>query len=219
MRKSMILGGVAALGLVGAAATVVVHRHHDAAAAARTGPAHRLVFADPQEAPGDPVALAAAAQAKPGDAEAWVRLGNAELRARSFGPAIAAYRKTLALDPRRAATWSALGEAYIQSERASSAAMPADAATAFARALALDPANLRARFYQTMERDFAGEHDRAVGEWLAMLREAPMGSDADQAIRAALGYSINRNLSLIKAEMARATQAQPRVAVRGATAG
>lgn len=210
MRKSIILGGVAALGLVGTGAAVVVHRSHQAQAA-KAAPEHRMVFADPQEAPGDPVKLTAAAQAKPGDADAWARVGNAYLRARSFGPAIDAYKKTLALDPKRAETWSALGEAYIQSERATSAAMPANAADAFTKALALDPTNLRARFYKTMERDFAGEHDRAVGEWLAMLREAPMGSDADQAIRAALGYSLNRNLTLIKAEMARATQAQPRL--------
>lgn len=210
MRKSIILGGVAALGLVGTAAAVVVHRQHDAVAL-KAAPAHRLVFATPQEAPGNPATLAAAAHAKPDDANAWARLGNAYLRARSFGPAIDAYKKTLALDPERAETWSALGEAYIQSQRATSAAMPADAADAFTHALALNPANLRARFYKTMERDFAGEHDRAVGEWLQQLREAPMGSDADQAIRAALGYSINRNLTLIKAEMAKATQDQPRV--------
>jgi cytochrome c-type biogenesis protein CcmH len=215
MRKSILLGGLAALGLVGTAAAVVVHRHHDAVAA-DPAPRHRLIFATPQEAPGDPAKLAAAAQARPGDAGAWARVGNAYLRQRSFGPAIAAYKKTLALDPRRAETWSALGEAYIQSQRATSAAMPADAADAFTRALALDPTNLRARFYKTMERDFAGEHDRAVGEWLGQLREAPMGSDADQAIRAALGFSINRNLSLIKAEMAKATQAQPRVAEKTA---
>ena len=218
MRRSTLIGGVAALGLVGTAAAVVVHRQHDAVAPKPT-PEHRLIFADPQEAAGDPAQLAAAAKATPGDADAWARTGNAYLRARSFGPAIEAYKKTLAIDPERAQTWSALGEAYIQSERAGSAAMPANAAAAFDRALALDPADLRARFYKTMERDFAGQHDRAVGEWLLMLREAPMGSDADQAIRAALGFSINRNLQLVKAEMARATQAQPRVAVKGTTAG
>lgn len=211
MRKSVILGGAAVLGVAGAA--LVVHRHHDAAPPAHAE--HRLIFAGPQQASGDPVRLAAAAQAQPADAGAWARLGDAHLRRRSFGPAIAAYRKTLALDPKRAETWSALGEAYIQSERATSAAMPPSAADAFAHALALDHADLRARFYRAMERDFAGQHDRAIGEWLAMLREAPMGSDADQAIRAALGYSINRNLTLIKAEMARATQAQPRVATNG----
>lgn len=211
MRKSILLGGLAALGLVGAATAVMVHGHPPARTGAEA-PEHRLIFAAPQDAPGDPVPLAAAAQAKPADADRWARLGNAYLRRRAFAQAIDAYRKTLALDPKRAETWSAIGEAYIQSERATSAAMPPDAADAFAHALTLDPANLRARFYKTMERDFAGEHDRAVGEWLAMLREAPMGSDADQAIRAALGASINRNLASIKAEMARATQAQPRLA-------
>lgn len=219
MRKSLVLGSVAAVALVGTAAAVVVHRHQPVAIVQGNATQHRLIFASPEIAPGDPVALAAAAQATPADASRWATLGNAYLKQRRFAQAIEAYKKTLALDPKRAETWSALGEAYIQSERASSAAMPASAADAFAQTLALDPANLRARFYKTMERDFAGEHDRAVGEWLAMLREAPMGSDADQAIRAALGFSINRNLSLIKAEMARATQAQPRVVAAAPTAG
>lgn len=219
MRKSLVLGVAAALGLVGTAAAVVVHRQQPAVAAPAAASKHRLIFAGPEVAPGDPVALAAKAQAAPGNAGGWATLGNAYLKQRRFAQAIDAYRKTLALDPKRAETWSALGEAYIQSERAGSAAMPASAEDAFAHALALDPANLRARFYKTMERDFAGEHDRAVGEWLAMLREAPMGSDADQAIRAALGFSINRNLSLIKAEMARATQAQPRIAAAAPSPG
>ncbi|WP_375287492.1 tetratricopeptide repeat protein [Sphingomonas sp.] len=207
MRKGWIIGGVAAVALVGSAAAFVSHRSAPPPAA-RT-PQHRLVFALPEEKAGDPTQLAAVAARMPRDADVWARLGNARLRKRAFAAAADAYRKALAIDPERAETWSALGEAYIQSERATSASMPAAAKEAFARARALDPGDLRARFYQAMEHDFAGRHDLAVGQWLQMLREAPMGSDADEAIRAALGWSVNRNLSLIKAELSRATAAQP----------
>lgn len=206
--KRWIIGGVAALALVASAAAFVSHRDTPAKAAPAQ---HRLVFALPEEKAGDPARLAAAAARTPTDASAWARLGNARLRARAFPLAAEAYRRALAIDPARAETWSALGEALIQSERANSAAMPAGARAAFARALALDPRDLRARFYGAMEHDFAGRHDRAVGEWLQMLREAPMGSDADEAIRAALGWSVNRNLALIKAELSRASAEQPKL--------
>jgi hypothetical protein len=62
-----------------------------------------------------------------------------------------------------------------------------------------------------MEKDFSCYHDEAIGEWLAMLRVAPMGSDADNAIRAAIAASVKRNLTTIKAEMEKAMQVQPKL--------
>ena len=61
-----------------------------------------------------------------------------------------------------------------------------------------------------MERDFAGQHDAAIGEWLDLLREVPAGSDADNAIRAAIRASVTRNHKLIARAIERAAQAQPR---------
>lgn len=214
MRKRWIIGGVAAIGLLGTAAAVVTHRPAPARQAASAE--HRIIFATPQEQPGNAAVLAKAAEAAPGNADSWAKLGNAQLRTRAFPAAIASYRRAVAIDPNRAEIWSAMGEAYIQSERSDSAAMPKGASEAFDKALALDPQNLRARFYKTMERDFAGQHDEAIGEWLQQLRAAPMGSDADEAIRAALTFSINRNIGLIKAEMSKAIQAQPRVVTKDA---
>lgn len=207
MRIGWLLGGIAGLGVIGAGAALMLARP----AAPPPAAPRRVILAPADPAPRPIAELRAAADRAPGDAGAWVRLGDAHLRARGFHDAIAAYRHALAIDPGRSETWSALGEAHIQSERGDGPAMPAAAKQAFARALALDPGDMRARFYAIMERDFQGQHDRAIGEWLQMLREAPMGSDADEAIRAAIAASVNRNLALVKAEMARATQAQPRV--------
>ena len=94
--------------------------------------------------------------------------------------------------------------------------MPVDAKAAFTHALALDPHDLRSNFYMTMEKDFNGKHDEAIGEWLAMMRVAPMGSDADNAIRTAVTASVARNVQQIKIAMNEATAAQPRQVTRSA---
>jgi len=215
MKTKWIVAGIASAGLIASAAAFSVSR--PASAPQAPAPKREILLAPPAATNADVALLTQATRTTPGSAAAWVALGNAQLRARAFPAAIAAYDKALAIDPNRSETWSALGEAHIQTGRSESFAMPALAKAAFERALAIDPRDLRARFYTTMERDFAGEHDRAIGEWLALLREAPMGSDADEAIRAAMAASINRNLAQIKAAMAKATQVQPRVA--GTTKG
>ncbi len=149
-------------------------------------------------------------RAKPKDAAAWRELGNAQLKALKFRDAEGSYNKALAIDPRRAETWSALGEARIQFQNADGANMPPGAAEAFRKALALDPQDPRSRFYFAMEKDFAGQHDAAIGEWLNLLREVPAGSDADNSIRAAITASVARNQKLIARAIQRASEAQPR---------
>ena len=151
-------------------------------------------------------------QTNPGDAAAWRDLGNAQLKSRNFRAAERSYVKALAIEPGRAETWSALGEARIQFQNAAGAQMPPGAAKAFRKALALQPRDPRARFYFAMEKDFAGQHDAAIGEWLALLREVPAGSDADESIRAAITASVSRNQKLIARAIHQAAEAQPRKA-------
>jgi len=151
-------------------------------------------------------------QANPGDAAAWRDLGNAQLKNRNFRAAERSYVKALAIDPARAETWSALGEARIQFQTAAGAHMPLGAAEAFRKALALQPRDPRARFYFAMEKDFAGQHDAAIGDWLALLREVPAGSDADESIRAAITASVSRNQKLIARAIHQAAEAQPKKA-------
>lgn len=149
-------------------------------------------------------------RAKPEDAAAWRELGNAQLKALKFRDAEQSYTKALAIDPSRAETWSALGEARIQFQNADGSNMPPGASEAFRKALALDPQEPRSRFYFAMEKDFAGQHDAAIGEWLNLLREVPAGSDADSSIRAAITASVGRNQKLIARAIQRASEAQPR---------
>ena len=157
-----------------------------------------------------PAAAQAQASKAPGDAAVQKRLGDAMLAARRFDEAAAAYRASLAIDSNQSTAWSALGEAVMQTTRSDAIDLPAPAAEAFGKALALDPRDARARFYFAMRKDLKGEHDEAIGEWLGLLREVPAGSDADEAIRSALAASIKRNVNLIRQAVDEAGRAQPR---------
>jgi len=212
MRKKYLIGGLVAVTLVVASLTIIAVARFAARRAAAHADQQREMLLDPPVQSGATLAgLTKAVETRPGDARAWANLGDWNLRHRDFPAAIANYTKSLAIDPNASVTWSALGEAHIQTENSNGPSMPEAAKAAFTHALALDRADLRARFYFTMEKDFSGHHDEAIGEWLAMLRVAPMGSDADNAIRAVIAASIKRNLATIKSELDKATQVQPKL--------
>ncbi|MDR6116383.1 MULTISPECIES: tetratricopeptide repeat protein [unclassified Sphingomonas] len=199
----VIAGIVLVLALLAFIAMVLLRRPVDKAEPAP-------VFVDRPAPAIAPAAAQAAATKAPGDAAAQKRLGDAMLAARRFDEAAAAYRASLAIDPNQSTAWSALGEAVMQTTKSNSADLPAPAAEAFRKALALDPRDARARFYFAMEKDLKGQHDEAVGDWLALLRDVPAGSDADEAVRAALAASIKRNIALIRQAADEAGRAQPR---------
>ncbi|MET4898134.1 tetratricopeptide repeat protein [Sphingomonadaceae bacterium jetA1] len=157
-----------------------------------------------------PAAAQAVAAKAPGDAVAQKQLGDAMLAKRRFDEAATAYRASLAIDPNQSTAWSALGEALMQTTKSNDVNLPPAAAEAFRKTLALDPRDARARFYFAMEKDFQGKHDEAIGEWIALLREIPAGSDADEALRSTLAASIKRNIALIRQAVDEAGRAQPR---------
>lgn len=203
-KKLIIIAGVV-LVLIILAITARSLLHRPAEKAAPTP-----VFVERPTAAADPAAAQAAAAKAPGDAAAQKELGDALLAKRRFDEAAAAYRASLAINPNQALAWSALGEALMQTRPSQGAALPPDAAEAFRKALALDPRDPRARFYFAMEKDFKGQHDEAIGEWLQLLREVPAGSDADEAIRSTLAASIKRNIQLIRQAADEAGRVQPR---------
>jgi cytochrome c-type biogenesis protein CcmH len=111
------------------------------------------------------------AQAQPQDVGAWRRLGAAYFDSERYEDAARAYDKASALAPQTAAIWSALGEARVMASARDP--MPAPAAAAFERALALDPEDPRARYFLAVKRDLAGDHAGAVADWLALLADSP----------------------------------------------
>ena len=203
----IIVGVVLVLIILAITARALLHRPAEKAAPTP-------VFVERPSPAADPTAAQAAAAKAPGNAAAQDQLGDALLAKRRFDEAATAYRASLAIEPNQALAWSALGEALMQTSKSQGVALPPDAAEAFRKAVALDPRDPRARFYFAMEKDFKGQHDEAIGEWLQLLREVPAGSDADEAIRTTLAASIKRNVQLIRQAADEAGRVQPRYKVQ-----
>lgn len=200
----VIAGIVLVLAILAFIAMALLRRPAD------TKPVVTPVFIERPTPAADPAAAKAAAAKVPGDAAAQKQLGDALLAKRRFEEAATAYRASLAIDPNQSTAWSALGETLMQTTKSNDVNLPPQAADAFRKALAIDPRDARARFYFAMEKDFKGQHDEAIGEWLQLLREVPAGSDADEAIRSTLAASIKRNIQLIRQAADEAGRAQPR---------
>ncbi len=117
--------------------------------------------------------LEARLKANPADVEGWRMLGWSRYSLGQFAAAADAYSHAATLAPTRADLQSALGEAL--SLAANGTVTPA-ASTAFAKAVAADPADARARYFQGVARDQAGDHAGAVNAWVTLLKSAPPGA-------------------------------------------
>ncbi|MCT2401543.1 tetratricopeptide repeat protein [Novosphingobium mangrovi (ex Huang et al. 2023)] len=116
-------------------------------------------------------ALEKAARAEPGDAATWRRLGAAYYDASRYAEAADAYAKATGIDPTKPGTWSALGEARVMASEHDP--MPADAVSAFRKAVELDLTDPRARYFLAVKRDLFGDHEGAITDWLALLADTP----------------------------------------------
>lgn len=110
----------------------------------------------------------------PGDSAAWQRLGAAYYSEQRFADAARAYDKATAITPGDASLWSALGEARVMASEHDP--MPPEAATAFTKALGLDPKDPRARYFDAVRKDLTGNHEAALAQWLALLTDTPPGA-------------------------------------------
>lgn len=117
---------------------------------------------------------------EPTSVEAWVALGQAQYDARDYAGAAAAYEHGTQLAPQRADIWSALGEARAN---ATSDPMPPGALAAFRKAVAIDPKDPRARYFLAVARDLAKDHQGAIDDWLALLRDTPPGAPWESELR------------------------------------
>lgn len=110
-------------------------------------------------------------EANPDDPGPWAALGLAYFHESRFDDAVRAYEKASALDADKAVLWSALGEARVMADQKDP--MPAAAVTAFEKAIALDPDDPRARYFLAVRKDLGGDHQGAIGDWLALLEDSP----------------------------------------------
>jgi cytochrome c-type biogenesis protein CcmH len=167
----IVLGGAALV--LGFAVTYAVTREP-------AGPATRTEAVATSEA--DPLAnLEQQTKDQPQDVSAWRALGQGYFDAGRFDDAVRAYAKAAQLAPSVAAVWSALGEAQVMASKADP--MPKEAAEAFTKALSLDQKDPRARYFSAVKRDLAGDHEGAIGDWLALLADTPAGATWEADLR------------------------------------
>ena len=103
---------------------------------------------------------------RPTDPEAFKNLALAELASGDAMAASAALRRAVALAPRRADLWAALGETFMAEGEGR---IGTDARAAFAEALRLDPASLSARYFLARADIADGKVDQGLAGWQALL--------------------------------------------------
>jgi cytochrome c-type biogenesis protein CcmH len=137
--------------------------------------------------PGEPVPdvttmiakLEARLRQNPDDPADWRMLGWSYFETGDLMRAAAAYRRAAEIEPGKAENWSSLGEAL---QTASTDVSP-EAATAFERALRLDPEDPRARYFLAVQKDLKGQHEAAVSDWIALLKDTPAGAPWEADLR------------------------------------
>lgn len=167
--------------------------------------------------------LRALAEASPGDARAWSNLGFAHFERSEFTAAAEAYRRATEADGRQAVLWSALGEALVMASARDP--LPPEALAAFKKALALDPADPRARYFLAVKKDLDKDHEGAIAAWLALLADTPRGApwEADlvrtiEQVGQINGIAVADRLAATDAKRADALAAPGSGAVAGAAA-
>jgi cytochrome c-type biogenesis protein CcmH/NrfG len=139
----------------------------------------------PAPAPADSDRIAALerqAQAAPGNANAWVQLGNAYFDSNQYEASINAYQKSLEIDPGNPNVWTDMGVMYRRSGK------PQEAIKAFDQAIAADPKHEVARMNKgiVMLHDL-NDYNGAIQAWEGLLEinpiaMAPNGISIDQMV-------------------------------------
>lgn len=107
----------------------------------------------------------------PKDVEAWQLLGWSYFENGRYSDSANAYGKATQLEPGRAVYWSSLGESLVMADENNP--MPEAAKAAFDKAIALDPKDPRSRYFLAVSKDLAGDHQGAIDDWLALLKDTP----------------------------------------------
>jgi cytochrome c-type biogenesis protein CcmH len=115
----------------------------------------------------------------PDDPPGWRMLGWSYFETGDLARSAAAYRHAAQIEPENAENWSSLGEAL---QTASTVVSP-EAAAAFHRALELDRTDPRARYFTAVQKDLEGQHEPAIADWIALLRDTPPGAPWEADLR------------------------------------
>ncbi len=119
----------------------------------------------------------------PNDGSGWEVLAPVYMRLGRFDDAVAARRKSLALNGATATRESDLGEALAT---AADGVVTAEAKGLFERAVARDPHEAKARYFLGLAAEQDGKADAAAAIWRALLTDAPPGAQWVEFVRGAL---------------------------------
>ena len=126
--------------------------------------------------------LEAKTVATPNDPAAWRAFAAGLVELEQFETGANAYRRALALEPGNAVLWSSLGHTLtLQAQGLTPAARDA-----FARAIARDPRDFRARYFSAIGKEADGRAREAIDDWVGLLREAPPGAPWADEVRQTL---------------------------------
>lgn len=114
--------------------------------------------------------LEKAAEANPGDADAWLRLADAYKSFERFGDAAAAYRKALGLGPVSTAVNGDFAEVLVMAAQGS---VTPEARAVFEGVLAVAPVDPRAQYYLALGDYQAGKTREALDRWAALIESSP----------------------------------------------
>ncbi|HZL32000.1 MAG TPA: c-type cytochrome biogenesis protein CcmI [Pseudolabrys sp.] len=119
----------------------------------------------------------------PDDVRGYEVVAPVYLRLGRFDDAVRARRKLLELGGESAERQADLGEALTA---ASNGVITVEAKAAFERAVALDPNDLKARFYIGLTAEQDGDRHKAAAVWTGMLKDAPADAPWVPMVSAAL---------------------------------
>ena len=122
-------------------------------------------------------------QVNPEDGKAWDLVGPVYMRLGQYDDAVRARRNALRLLGSTAAREADLGEALTG---AANGVVTAEAKQAFDRAEALDPRDVRVRFFRGLVAEQDGRPKDAAETWRALLADAPPGADWAGFVRESL---------------------------------
>jgi cytochrome c-type biogenesis protein CcmH len=139
--------------------------------------------------------LAKRLEANPEDPDGWRMLGWSYFNTQRFDDSAAAYARAVALAPTDLDYKSAYAEALVQ---AAQGIVVPKAQEIFAEVLKADPKEERARFYDALAKEQAGDLPLALDRWIALLADAPDNAgwvpDVKQRV-ADLGEKTRRDVS------------------------
>jgi cytochrome c-type biogenesis protein CcmH len=129
----------------------------------------------------DPARMAAVLEtvvkSRPTDVEPLTFLARAQAAAGNLPAATETMRKATRLSPRSGELWADLGQLLVMQNQGQESAVSTDA---FKHAVAVEPANLPARYHLARAKVAAGDVKGGLADWRALLLEVPFGDEHKQ---------------------------------------